>query len=351
MVNGPDDVFVERRGNIERVNFVFRDAEHLMQALLDLLLPLGDQVDYDRPHINVVLPEGRQLSAILPPVSEGSAVFIIRSTGGQAITSQDLVRFGTLTPDLAEFLRACVIARVNILVSGGIGSARMTLLNVLCGFVPGDERIVVVNHLPAFPMQQEHVVLLQVQPQHAQGPRGATTSELIDASSTLRPDRLVVSDLTGDEAYTLIQVINAGHDGTLSTIFARSTADALGRLEALCLNAQPNAPVVTHRYQIASAFDLIVHQERMRDGSRKITQISEVLGIENGQFVFQDIFRWEQTGYVGGRVVGGVQPTSIMPHIMDQIEATGIRFPPSLFGIQDQPARRWWSRLFRGGAQ
>ena len=253
-----------------------------------------------------------------------------------SLTVDDLINLGTLTPEAVEFLRACVQARLNMVVSGGTGSGKTTTLNVLSSFLPDDERIITIENAAELRLRQEHVVPLESRPPNIEGKGEITIRDLVINALRMRPDRIVVGECRGGEALDMLQAMNTGHDGSMTTVHSNSPRDTLARLETMCLMAGMELPHRAIREQIASAIDLIIHQERMRDGSRKVVNISEVQGMEGDVIVMQDIFVFEQTGYEGGKVIGRLRPTGIRPKFMDKIEAAGIHLPPGIFGVGDR---------------
>jgi pilus assembly protein CpaF len=335
MINGPKNVFIERRGLIERTNITFEDDQHVMRVLDRILAPLGRRLDDQHPMIDVRLPDGSRLNAVISPLSLSGPVVTIRRFPQHPLTVKDLIRFGSMTNEISEFLRACVIGRVNLAVIGGVGSGKVTLLNVLADFIPNDERIITIEHHAQFRLNQDHVVHLEVY--QSDTARSFTYQELIANALLMRPDRLIYGEFQGGEAFSAIQAMASGHDGSLLNLHAISARDALSRLETMCRLANTPLPERVLRELIAAAVDLIVNQQRIRDGSRKIEKITEVVGIENDFIALADIFEFEQTAIESGKIIGRIRPTGIRPKFIDQIEMAGIHLPPSIFGI----ARRY----------
>jgi pilus assembly protein CpaF len=333
MVNGPKNIFVERKGNITRANVAFEDDEHVMRVLDRIVAPLGRRIDESSPLVDARLPDGSRVNAVIRPISLVGPTITIRKFFKKPLTIEDLIRFGSMTKEIAEFLRACVIARLNIIVSGGTGSGKTTLLNVLSGFIPNDERIVTIENAAELQLRQEHVVTLESRPPNIEGKGAVTIQDLVVNSLRMRPDRIVVGECRSGEALDMLQAMNTGHDGSLTTLHSNSPRDTIARLEVMCLMAGMDLPVRAIREQIASAVDLICHQERLRDGTRKIVKISEVQGMEGDMITMSDIFEFEQTGVEGGKIVGRIRPTGIRPKFTDRIEAAGIYLPPSIFGV------------------
>ena len=333
MVNGYDKIFIERKGKIEKTNFVFESDDHLMRIIDRIVSPLGRRVDESSPMVDARLPDGSRVNAIIPPLALNGPVLTIRKFSKTPLTVDDLIRFGSVTPEAIEFLKACVLARLNIVVSGGTGSGKTTVLNILSGFIPADERIVTIENAAELQLRQEHVVTLESRPPNIEGKGEVTIRDLVVNSLRMRPDRIVVGECRSGEALDMLQAMNTGHDGSLTTLHANSPRDTLARLETMCLMAGMDLPLRAIREQIASAIDLIVQQERMRDGSRKIVNITEVQGMEGDVIVMSDIFAFEQQGIEDGRVIGRLKPTGIRPKFIERIEAANIHLPPSIFGV------------------
>ncbi|MGC8877977.1 MAG: CpaF family protein [Anaerolineae bacterium] len=333
MVNGPNKIFIERNGKIEPANVTFESEEHLMRIIDRIVSPLGRRIDESSPMVDARLPDGSRVNAIIPPLALNGPTLTIRKFSRKPLTVEDLIRFGSITPEAIEFLKACVIARLNIIVSGGTGSGKTTFLNILSGFIPGDERIITIENAAELQLRQEHVVTLESRPPNIEGKGEVTIRDLVINSLRMRPDRIVVGECRGGEALDMLQAMNTGHDGSLTTLHANSPRDALARLETMCLMAGMDLPVRAIREQIASAVDLIIHQERMRDGSRKVVQITEVQGMEGDVIVLSDIFQFEQQGIENGRVIGRLKPTGIRPKFIEKIEAANIHLPPHIFGV------------------
>lgn len=333
MVNGPKNIFVERKGNITRANVAFEDDEHVMRVLDRIVAPLGRRIDESSPLVDARLPDGSRVNAVIRPISLVGPTITIRKFFKKPLTIEDLIKFGSMTKEIAEFLRACVLGRLNIVVSGGTGSGKTTLLNVLSSFIPNDERIVTIENAAELQLRQEHVVTLESRPPNIEGKGSVTIQDLVVNSLRMRPDRIVVGECRSGEALDMLQAMNTGHDGSLTTLHSNSPRDTIARLEVMCLMAGMDLPVRAIREQIASAVDMICHQERLRDGTRKIVKISEVQGMEGDMITMSDIFEFEQTGVEGGKIVGRIRPTGIRPKFTDRIEAAGIYLPPSVFGV------------------
>ena len=333
MVNGPKNVFIEQKGMITRAPVTFDDEEHVMRIIDRIVAPLGRRIDESSPLVDARLPDGSRVNAIIRPLALCGPTITIRKFSRKPLTVDDLIRFGSLTKEIAEFLRACIIGRLNIIVSGGTGSGKTTLLNVLSSFIPNNERIITVENAAELQLRQEHVVTLESRPANIEGKGAISIQELVVNCLRMRPDRIVVGECRSGEALDMLQAMNTGHDGSLTTAHSNSPRDTLARLEVMCLMAGMDLPVRAIREQVASAVDLIAHEERMRDGSRKVVKITEVQGMEGDVITMSDIFEFEQTGIEGGTIIGRIRPTGLRPKFIDRIEASGIHLPPSTFGI------------------
>jgi pilus assembly protein CpaF len=334
MVNGSQNVYVERNGKVIKTDIVFENNDHVLQIIDRIVLPLGRRIDANRPTVDARLPDGSRVNAVIPPVAIDGPAITIRKFSKERLTIDQLVAFGSLTQSMAEFLQACVAARLNILISGGTGSGKTTLLNILSGFIPEDERIVTIEDAAELQLQQDHVVRLETKLPNADGSGGVTIRDLVRNSLRMRPERIVVGEVRGGEALDMLQAMNTGHDGSLTTLHANAPRDAISRLETMSLMAGIELPVKVVREQIASAVDLIVQQSRLRDGSRKVTQITEVAGMEGDMIVLTDIFKFEQTGVeTEGKVLGELKPTGIRPLFSPRMEAAGFKLRPEVFGV------------------
>lgn len=333
MVNGPKNIFIEQKGTLHRANVTFENEEHVMRIIDRIVAPLGRRVDESSPIVDARLPDGSRVNAIIRPLALCGPTITIRKFSKKPLTVEDLIRFGSMTKEIAEFLRACIIGRLNGVVSGGTGSGKTTLLNVLSGFIPNDERIVTVENAAELQLRQEHVVTLESRPPNIEGKGEISIRDLVINCLRMRPDRIVVGECRGGEALDMLQAMNTGHDGSLTTAHSNSPRDTLARLEVMCLMAGMELPVRAIREQVASAVDLICHQERLRDGSRKIVKITEIQGMEGEIITMSDIFEFEQTGIEAGKIVGRIKPTGLRPKFIDRIEDAGIHLPPSTFGI------------------
>lgn len=333
MVNGPRQVYVERDGKLQRVNTLFEDDEHLMRIIDRIVAPLGRRIDEGAPMVDARLPDGSRVNAVIPPISINGPTLTIRLFSKIPLTIDNLVEFGSITREAVDFLRACIVARLNIVVSGGTGSGKTTLLNILSNFIPDTDRIVTIENAAELQLRQEHVVTLESRPANVEGRGEVTIRDLVVNSLRMRPDRIVVGEVRSGEALDMLQAMNTGHDGSLTTLHANSPRDALSRLETMVLMAGMELPHRAIREQIASALDLVVHTDRMRDGTRKVVSISEVQGMEGDVITMSEIFRFEQTSIEDGKVIGRLRPTGLRPKFMYKIREAGIMLPPSIFGI------------------
>jgi pilus assembly protein CpaF len=332
MVNGPHQIFVERRGKIEKVSVVFRDNLHLETVIQRIISPLGRRLDESMPMVDARLPDGSRVNAIIPPVALNGCVLTIRKFSQNLLKVSDLIRFNSLTSNMARFLEACVRGRMSMLVSGGTGAGKTSTLNIISGFIPSDERIITIEDSAELLLKQEHVVTLETRPPNLDGKGEISIRDLVRNSLRMRPDRIVVGEVRGGETLDMLQAMNTGHDGSLSTLHANSPRDCISRLETMVMMAGMELPVKAIREQIASAVDIIIHQSRLSDGSRKITHITEVVGMESDIITLQDIFIFEQTGVDGrGRVQGQHRATGIKPNCLEKLRAAGIVIPDELF--------------------
>lgn len=332
MVNGPFDIFVERKGKIVKTENEFRDDKHVMHIIDKIISPLGRRVDESSPLVDARLPDGSRVNIIIPPLAVKGPSITIRKFSKDPLTTNDLITFGALNGDIAEFLRLCVKGRINVLVSGGTGSGKTTLLNVLSSYIPEDERIVTIEDAAEVQLQQIHVVTLESRPANIEGNGRITIRDLVVNSLRMRPDRIIVGEVRGGEALDMLQAMNTGHDGSLTTIHANTPRDSLSRIETMVMMSGVDLPSRAIREQVAAAIDLIIQVERMVDGSRKVTKISEIIGLEGEIVTLQDIFMFHQTGFdEHGNVKGKHKATGIMPNFMEKIKAHGENIPPSLF--------------------
>lgn len=332
MVNGAHHVFIEQKGHITETAIQFDDEAHVYRIIDRILRPLGRRVDRKMPMADARLPDGSRVNIIIPPAAIDGPTITIRKFAKEKLVVDDLIRFGSLTQAMAEFLRACVQARLNIIVAGGTGSGKTTLLNVLSNFIPDDERIVTIEDSAELQLAKPHVVRLEARPPDPDGTGRVTIRELVINALRMRPERIVVGECRGAEALDMLQAMNTGHDGSLTTLHANTPRDAISRLETMCLMAGIDFPIKVIREQIASAIDLIVQQARLRDGSRKITQIVEVQGMEGDVVVMQPVFQFIETGLSSdGHVQGHVVAAGIRPKFMPRLEKAGVQLSPEIF--------------------
>jgi pilus assembly protein CpaF len=333
MVNGPKKVYVEKKGQLTRSSVVFDDDNHVLQIIDRIILPLGRRVDADSPTVDARLPDGSRVNAVIPPVSIDGPSITIRKFSKEKLGIGALIDFGSITEKMAEFVRACVLAHLNIIISGGTGSGKTTLLNVLSSFIPEDERIITIEDAAELQLQQDHVLRMETKPANIDGRGAVTIRDLVRNSLRMRPDRIVVGEVRGGEALDMLQAMNTGHDGSLTTLHSNSPRDAIARLETLVLMSGMDLPLKVVRQQIASAVDLIVQQSRLKDGTRKVTAITEVAGMEGDIVVLTDIFKFEQTGVTTeGKVLGDLKPTGIRPLFSPRLEAAGLKLGAEVFG-------------------
>ncbi|HVQ74586.1 MAG TPA: CpaF family protein [Candidatus Binatia bacterium] len=332
LVNGARNIYVERRGKLERTRVIFRDDAHLLQVIERIVSRVGRRVDESSPMVDARLPDGSRVNAIIPPLALDGPVLSIRRFSVDPFRASDLVGFGTLTPDLVEILRAAVQSRLNILVSGGTGAGKTTLLNVLSNFIPGRERIVTIEDSAELQLQQEHVVRLETRPPNIEGAGAVTQRDLIRNALRMRPDRIVVGEVRGPEVLDMLQAMNTGHDGSISTVHANSSRDALSRIETMVLMAGLPLPMRAMRDYIASALDMIIHLARLSDGTRRVVRVTEVVGMEEDVITTQDIFVFEQEGIdAEGRVMGTHRATGIRPKFSDRLLQAGVHLGLEVF--------------------
>jgi pilus assembly protein CpaF len=332
MVNAPDKIFIERRGRIELSNRRFEDDAHILRIIERIVGPLGRRVDESSPMVDARLPDGSRVNAVVPPASPKGPIITIRKFFKERLGVTELVAMGSMTPTLAEFLRACVRLRLNIIISGGTGTGKTTLLNVLSSFIPETERIVTIEDTTELQLQQPHVVSLEARPPSLEGTNEITLRDLVKNSLRMRPDRIIVGEVRSGEAFDMLQAMNTGHEGSIGTVHANSPRDCMARLENMILMAGFELPIRAIREQIASAVHLVVQIARFRDGTRRITQVTEVQGMENQTITMQDIFVFEQRGVdEQGRIIGELVPTGLRPKFAERFEVEGIQVPPDLF--------------------
>ena len=333
MVNGPNQVYIEQKGKLLLTNVKFIDSAQVLQVIERIVTPLGRRIDEASPMVDARLPDGSRVNAIIPPLSLVGPCLTIRKFRKDPLKIEDLIRYGSLTPEFAQFIKACVIAKLNIIVSGGTGSGKTTMLNVLSSFIPIDDRVVTIEDAAELQLQQPHVVRLEKRPANVEGKGEVGIRDLVVNSLRMRPDRIVIGEVRGGEALDMLQAMNTGHDGSLTTLHANTARESLNRIETLVLMSGVELPLRAIRQQIGAAVDMIIQIQRLRDGSRRLVQCAEVLGMEGDTIVMQDLFVFEQTG-IGedGKIIGGLQPTGLRPRASEKIADAGITLPANLFG-------------------
>ncbi|HBV98141.1 MAG: type II secretion system protein E [Peptococcaceae bacterium BICA1-7] len=332
MVNGPHQVYIERYGRLEKTDVCFRDNDHVLHIIEKIVAPIGRRIDESMPMVDARLPDGSRVNAIIPPLALSGPTITIRKFFREPLQIADLVNLGTLTGPMAEFIDACVRGRLNIVVSGGTGSGKTTTLNVLSSFIPSDERIVTLEDAAELQLRQEHLVTLESRPPNLEGKGAIAIRDLVRNALRMRPDRIIVGEVRSGEALDMLQAMNTGHDGSLTTGHANTPRDMLSRLETMVLMAGMDLPVRAIRDQISSAIDLIIQQSRFRDGTRKVTHITEVQGMEGDVIVLQDIFSYRQAGVdEDGKVTGQFIATGIRPKFYSRLEEAGIKLDHSIF--------------------
>jgi pilus assembly protein CpaF len=333
MINGPKLVFIERNGELIETGVTFLDEDHLVRIIDKIVQPLGRHIDSENSMVDARLPDGSRVNAVVPPVAVDGPYLTIRKFLKNKMTIDEIISLGSLTPHMAEFLQACVSARLNILISGGTSSGKTTMLNILSGLIPGNERIVTIEDAVELQLRQRHVVRMETKPAGVDGSGEILTRDLVRNSLRMRPDRIIVGEVRGGEALDMLQAMNTGHSGCLTTLHANSPRDAIARLETMTLMAGLELPLIAIRKQIASAFHLLIHQARLSDGSRKTTQITEITGMESDIISLNDIFKFEQTGVSSdGKILGGLRATGIRPLFSPRLEVVGYKLRGEIFG-------------------
>jgi pilus assembly protein CpaF len=333
MVNNADNVYVERKGKLVKTNITFDSEDAVVRIIDRIIMPLGRRVDHERPMVDARLPDGSRVNAIVRPIAIDGPGITIRKFQKERLGIEKLIEYDSLTQTMADFLKACVVSRLNVVISGGTGSGKTTLLNVLSGFIPTDERIITIEDAAELQLQQDHVLRMETKPTDSNGQHAVTIRDLVRNSLRMRPDRIVVGECRGGEALDMLQAMNTGHDGSLTTVHANTPRDAVSRLETLSLMAGIDLPLRVIREQITSAVDLVIQQSRLRDGSRKVTSITEVAGMEGDTIIMTEIFRFEQTEITkDNEVIGELKATGIRPLFMPRLIAAGFNLGPAVFG-------------------
>jgi pilus assembly protein CpaF len=332
MVNGPKKVFIEKKGKLTKSAVTFDDDDHVLRVIDRIILPLGRRVDADTPTVDARLPDGSRVNAVVRPVSIDGPSITIRKFKKDKLSIQQLIDYGSLTSNMAEFIRACVLAHLNIVISGGTGSGKTTLLNVLSSYIPEEERIITIEDAAELQLQQDHVLRMETKVANTDGRGTVSIRDLVRNSLRMRPDRIIVGECRGGEALDMLQAMNTGHDGSLTTLHANTPRDAISRMETMVLMSGMDLPLKVVRQQIASAVDLIIQQTRLKDGSRKVTAITEVVGMEGEIVVLTDIFKFEQTGIgENGKILGDLKATGIRPIFSPRLEAAGFKLGGEIF--------------------
>jgi len=333
MVNGFDNIYIERYGKVEKTKITFENEAHLMRIIDRIVAPLGRRVDESSPMVDARLPNGFRVNVIIPPLSLIGPMMTVRKFAQTPFTAQDLVANGTLTTSLVNFMKACVEARVNLVISGGTGSGKTTLLNVVSAFIPSHERIITIEDIAELQLKQEHVGRLEKRPPNVEGKGEVTIRQLVINSLRMRPDRIIVGEARGGEALDMLQAMNTGHNGSMTTIHSNSPRDTLRRIETMVLMAGLELPLRAIREQVSSAIELIIHMERMRDGTRKVVHVAEVQGMESDTIIMQDLFLFEQTGIQNGRVMGVLKSTGLRPKFAEKFAINNIDLPADIFNV------------------
>jgi pilus assembly protein CpaF len=332
MVNGPKKIYVERRGKIEKSDVTFRDNEHLLQIIDRIVSKVGRRVDETSPLCDARLPDGSRVNAVIPPIALDGASLSIRRFGATPLKLEDLLNYKAFTPEMAMLLEGAIKARLNVLISGGTGSGKTTLLNTLSAFIPGDERLVTIEDAAELQMQQDHIVRMETRPPNIEGKGAITCRDLVKNALRMRPDRIIVGECRGSEALDMLQAMNTGHAGSMTTLHSNTPRDALARLETMIMMAGTELPIKAMRQQISSAVDLIIQVNRMQGGPRKMCSITEVMNMEQDIIIMQEIFRFKQLGVdQNGRSFGQFEATGVRPSFVQRLEQKGIKLPSNMF--------------------
>jgi pilus assembly protein CpaF len=332
LVNGPHKIYVERRGKLEKTDVKFRDNEHLLQIIDRILSKVGRRVDETSPMVDARLPDGSRVNAIIPPLALDGPTMSVRRFGANPLKLEDLLNYKAFTPEMAMLMEACIKARLNIVISGGTGCGKTTLLNTLSSFIPHDERVITIEDAAELQLQQDHVVRLETRPANIEGKGSVTTRDLVKNALRMRPERIIIGECRGPETLDMLQAMNTGHAGSMTTLHANSTRDAQSRLETMIMMAGLDLPIKAMRQQISSAIDLIIQANRLQGGPRKVTALSEVLGMEGDVIIMQEVFRFKQLGIdQNGRSYGQFESTGVRPAFIPRLEAAGIKLPTNLF--------------------
>jgi pilus assembly protein CpaF len=332
LVNGPLKIYVERRGKLEKTEVKFRDNDHLMQIIDRIVSKVGRRVDETSPMVDARLPDGSRVNAIIPPLALDGPTLSIRRFGSNPLKLEDLLNYKAFTPEMAMLMEACIKARLNLVISGGTGCGKTTLLNTLSSFIPHDERIVTIEDAAELQLQQDHIVRLETRPPNIEGKGAVNTRDLVRNALRMRPERIIIGECRGAEALDMLQAMNTGHAGSMTTLHANSPRDAQARLETMIMMAGMELPIKAMRQQISSAVDLLIQANRLQGGPRKVTTITEVMNMEQDMIIMQDIFRYKQLGIdQNGRAYGQFEATGVRPSFISRLEAAGIKLPSNLF--------------------
>lgn len=335
MINGPKKVFVERRGRIERSEVVFRDNQHLLQIIDRIVSRVGRRIDETSPMVDARLPDGSRLNAVIPPLALDGPSLSIRRFGSNPLALEDLLKFGAFTPEMVMLLEGSMKARLNIIISGGTGSGKTTLLNTLSSFIPNEQRVITIEDAAELQLQQEHVLRLETRPANIEGRGQVTATDLVKNALRMRPDRIIIGECRGPETLDMLQAMNTGHEGSMTTIHANTPRDGVTRIETMIMMGGIELPLKALRQQFASAVNLIIQANRLQGGPRKITHITEVLGLEGDTVIMQDIFLFIQDGIdESGRAFGHFEATGVRPSFMQRLERAGVRLPNNLFAAR-----------------
>ncbi len=332
LVNGPCKIYVERRGKMEKTDVKFRDNEHLLQIIDRIVSKVGRRVDETSPMVDARLPDGSRVNAIIPPLALDGPSVSIRRFGANPLKLEDLLNYKAFTPEMAMLMEACIKARLNIIISGGTGCGKTTLLNTLSSFIPGDERVVTIEDAAELQLQQDHVVRLETRPPNIEGKGAVTCRDLVRNALRMRPERIIIGECRGAEALDMLQAMNTGHAGSMTTLHANTCRDAQARLETMIMMAGMELPIKAMRQQISSAVDVIIQANRLQGGPRKVTSITEVMGMEQDMIIMQEVFRFRQLGIdQNGRAYGQFEATGVRPSFVNRLEAAGLKLPGNLF--------------------
>ncbi len=335
MINGPKNVFVEKNGRIQKSNVTFRDDEHLLQILDRIVSRVGRRIDETSPMVDARLPDGSRLNAIIPPLALDGPSLTIRKFGSRPLTLEDLLRFGAFTPEMVMLLEGAIKARLNIIISGGTGSGKTTLLNTLSSFIPNDQRMITIEDAAELQLQQDHVLRLETRPPNIEGKGYINATDLVKNALRMRPDRIIIGECRGPESLDMLQAMNTGHEGSMTTVHANNPRDAISRIETMVTMGGAELPLKAIRQQLSSAVDLILQASRLQGGPRKVTHITEVLNMEQETIIMQDVFLFKQDGIdEDGRAFGHFEATGVRPSFMHRLEAAGVRLPANLFAAR-----------------